>query len=141
MQPITTTLRQLPNKAGDLDRRFIHASTKSFSLADILGGTSLGEGECHGRSVLLATAEQLSAALALIELDGVARRIVICPPDITADQIDAVITDANVDTIVTDSSYRRIRSDGFADHRLREGVSPPTPHPRRPKRSPPNGSC
>ena len=56
-------------------------------------GTSLGGrlAELAGRSVLLATASQLTTALALIELDGCARRIVILPPDVDAANLAAVI--------------------------------------------------
>ena len=36
-----------------------------------------------GRSVLLPP-RPLTAALALIELDGIARRLVLCPPDLAA---------------------------------------------------------
>jgi len=31
--------------------------------------------------VLVSTSDQLAAALALIELDGIARRLVLCPSD------------------------------------------------------------
>ena len=37
----------------------------------------------RGRSVLLALREQLSTAIALLELDGVARRLVLCTPDLS----------------------------------------------------------
>src|SRR5262249_6373271 len=46
--------------------------------------------------------EQLTAALALIELDGVARRIVICPPDLPAEYLAQVAATAEVDAIVSD---------------------------------------
>jgi acyl-coenzyme A synthetase/AMP-(fatty) acid ligase len=52
--------------------------------------------------VLLATADQLSAALALIELDGVARRVVVCPPDLGIEHIQFVVASVEVDTIVSD---------------------------------------
>ena len=104
MQPITTSLLPLLNEAGDLARRSLHAPSASVALADLVHGTSLGaaSGSLAGRNVLLATTDQLSAGLALIELDGIARRIVICPPDATPGQIDAVMVDAEIDAIVTD---------------------------------------
>jgi acyl-coenzyme A synthetase/AMP-(fatty) acid ligase len=53
-----------------------------------------------GRSVLLRTHGQLAAALALLELDGVARRIVLCPPDLDEADLPAVMTDADIDAVV-----------------------------------------
>ena len=101
---ITMTLRKLLSEAGDLADRSLHGPARSVRLADVLRGTSLGAAPASlaGRSVLLATNDQLTAGLALIELDGVVRRIVICPPDLKADGIGAVIADADVDAIVTD---------------------------------------
>lgn len=52
------------------------------------------------RSVLLRTPSQLTAALALIELDGVARSIVFCPPDLDEVHLQAVIQDAQIDAVV-----------------------------------------
>jgi acyl-coenzyme A synthetase/AMP-(fatty) acid ligase len=69
-------------------------------------GTSLGGRLCElaGKSVLLATGSQLTAALALIELDGVVRRITILPPDTAAEHLPALIAGAEVDAVVIDSS-------------------------------------
>ena len=58
--------------------------------------------ELRGRSVLLATRDQLPTALALIELDGVARRIVVCPPDVAPTYLPSVIVDADVDALVVE---------------------------------------
>ena len=76
----------------------------AVSLADLVGGSSLccNAEKLRGRSVLVATADQLTAALALIELDGVARRIVICPPDLPAEHLPFVIATVPVDAIVSD---------------------------------------
>jgi acyl-coenzyme A synthetase/AMP-(fatty) acid ligase len=54
------------------------------------------------RSVLLATKEQLATALALIELDGVARRIVLCTPDLNAEQLAGVAATAAAEVLVTE---------------------------------------
>src|SRR3984957_18659478 len=59
-------------------------------------------GELAGRSVLLATGSQLTAALALIELDGVARRITILPPDTAPEHFAPLIAGAEVDAVVID---------------------------------------
>ena len=60
--------------------------------------------ELAGRSVLVATGSQLTAALALIELDGIARRLVILPPDAEAEHLGAVITMAGIDAVVVDQA-------------------------------------
>jgi acyl-coenzyme A synthetase/AMP-(fatty) acid ligase len=60
-----------------------------------------------GRSVLIATASQLTSALALIELDGCARRITILPPDAAADHLPAVIEAAEIDAVVVDGDARQ----------------------------------
>jgi acyl-coenzyme A synthetase/AMP-(fatty) acid ligase len=54
--------------------------------------------------VLVATTDQLTAALALIELDGVARRLVLCPPDLPLSHLPFVMDSADVDAIVSDRS-------------------------------------
>ena len=77
----------------------------TVALAALARGTSLGGGpeDLRGRSVLLAIKDQLTAALALLELDGVARRLVLCPPDLALPHVPQVIRDAQVDAAVRDS--------------------------------------
>ena len=56
---------------------FLSSAEMSLPLRDLFSGSVLG-GRCQelsGSSVVIATTDQLSAAAALIELDGVARRI------------------------------------------------------------------
>jgi len=74
------------------------------ALGDLVDGSALdGRGdELHGRSVLILTTDQLTAALALFELDGIARRIVLSPPDLPIEHLPAVIEAAKVDALVTD---------------------------------------
>ena len=55
-----------------------------------------------GRSIVVATSSQLATALALIELDGVARRLTILPPDTAADHLAALIACAEADAVVVD---------------------------------------
>src|SRR5437879_1401103 len=90
--------------ASDCSGRFLWGAAASVSLGDLVRGTSLGGRlrELSGRSVLLATRDQLAAALALVDLDGVAGRIIICPPDIAAKHLPAVIAQGGVDAIVSD---------------------------------------
>jgi acyl-coenzyme A synthetase/AMP-(fatty) acid ligase len=60
------------------------------------------DGDLTGAHVLLRTHDQLFAALALIELDGVAARIVIAPPDVKPEHLPSVIERAAVDVVVSD---------------------------------------
>ncbi len=71
---------------------------------DLANATSLG-GRLHDladKSVLLATGSQLTTALALIELDGLARRLTILPPDADPDHFAAIIAGAEIDAVVID---------------------------------------
>ncbi len=90
--------------AGDLSNRWIWSADAGVPLAALTGGSALGSrlDELRGRSVLLATKDQLPAALALIELDGVARRLVLCPPDLPAEHLPSIIATASVDAVVGD---------------------------------------
>jgi acyl-coenzyme A synthetase/AMP-(fatty) acid ligase len=58
--------------------------------------------ELARRSVLISTRDQFAAALALIELDGIARRLIICTPDLPSEHLPAVVAKAAVDAIVSD---------------------------------------
>jgi acyl-coenzyme A synthetase/AMP-(fatty) acid ligase len=84
--------------------RFFRGANGCVAFTDLCSGTSLGGrlNELAGRSVLLATRDQLAAALALIELDGVARRMVLCPPDVAAEHLAEIAANAAVDAIVSD---------------------------------------
>jgi acyl-CoA synthetase (AMP-forming)/AMP-acid ligase II len=74
------------------------------AIADALSGSNLAchPAELRGRSILLTTTEQLAAALALIKLDGIADRIVICPPDTVPEYFPSLMRSARVDTILSD---------------------------------------
>jgi non-ribosomal peptide synthetase component F len=92
----------------DLKGRTISDARQLVSLTNILGQTCLGGrlGDLSGRSVLLAVEDQLLSAIAMTEIDGVARRMLLCPPDFNADHIQALIEDADIDAVVTDHPPR-----------------------------------
>src|ERR1019366_515316 len=98
------SLRDHLIRAGACLEGLLWSATKGVSPDELLDGTSLGGrlGELAGRSILITTREQLATALALIELDGIARRLVICPPDIPLAHLPAVIASGGVDAIVSD---------------------------------------
>jgi acyl-coenzyme A synthetase/AMP-(fatty) acid ligase len=89
--------------AGSLSRRSLCGVDSSVTLSDLVHGSSLDRAleELRGRSVLVATRDQLTAALALIELDGVARRLVLCPPGLALDHIPPIVKLAEVDVVVS----------------------------------------
>lgn len=89
--------------------RFFFDRTAQVRVTDLARGTSLGGGlaELAGRSVLIATSNQLTSALTLIELDGVARRITIMPPDVDRAHLGALIADAEIDAVVVDDEAHR----------------------------------
>ena len=93
----------LANATGRRDRYF-WALDNNAALADLATGSSLQVDlrELAGRSVLIATSEQLTTGLALIELDGVARRLTLLPPDMRSEYLPAVVANAEIDAIVTD---------------------------------------
>jgi acyl-coenzyme A synthetase/AMP-(fatty) acid ligase len=84
----------------------LHGVDASVRIASLDRSSVLGErvSDLRGRAVLIATKEQLPAALALLELDGVARRVVLCPPDLGAEHFAPVAAMAEADALVTDGS-------------------------------------
>jgi acyl-coenzyme A synthetase/AMP-(fatty) acid ligase len=97
-------MRDRLGNAPECPARFIWGVTGSICLSDLREGTTLGDGltELAGRSVLIATRNQFAAALALIELDGIARRLIVCTPDLPSERLPAVVAKGGVDAIVSD---------------------------------------
>ena len=84
-----------------------------------------------------APSDPFYAALALIELDGVARRIVLCPPDLADGDLPLAAETAGVDAVVFDGALPPLRlTDAlFVSMRL-----PLTPLAATPKtHTPPSG--
>ncbi|HEX4556956.1 MAG TPA: class I adenylate-forming enzyme family protein [Xanthobacteraceae bacterium] len=96
-------LRDYLGENADRSARHLHSIDASIALSDLARGTSLGGRlpELRDRSVLIATGDQLTSALALIELDGVARRLVLCPPDLAPEHLRSVMADAEADALVS----------------------------------------
>ena len=59
--------------------------------------------EFRGKSVLLIARSQLDAVWGMVELDGVARRIIICPPDASDAFAGAAVQIGNADAVIGDS--------------------------------------
>ncbi|HEY1805461.1 MAG TPA: fatty acid--CoA ligase family protein [Terracidiphilus sp.] len=103
-QETITTLQTAIGASSLSSDRFVEDAAGRIDFAGLLRGSSLfGRGdELEGRSVLLATTAQLTTASALIELDGVARRIVLWLPDWPVEHLPYVIEAAEVDSVVSD---------------------------------------
>jgi acyl-coenzyme A synthetase/AMP-(fatty) acid ligase len=88
----------------DLSCRSVSGGVATVTWSELLSGSILdGRGyELHGRSVLLATRDQLTTLWALMELDGVAGRIILYPPDLPMEHLDHVIKSGGVDVLVSD---------------------------------------
>jgi len=103
VRAVAQTLRDcLANAPAE---RFFWDRTVHVCVNHLARGTALGGrlAELAGRSVLLATSSQLTTALVLIELDGVARRLTILPPDTATDHLATLISCAEADAIVIDA--------------------------------------
>ncbi|MDE2378037.1 MAG: long-chain fatty acid--CoA ligase, partial [Bradyrhizobium sp.] len=96
----------------ELSGRTLSDPHHAVSLTEVLSQTVLGGRlrELSGRSVLLKPSDQLKSGLAMIELDGVARRMLLCPPDLNPAHLDALIADAEIDAVVTDEPERWAQS-------------------------------
>ena len=81
-----------------------HIATPDCILAldELAATTGLGDNlpRLAGGSIILLSRGPLDAAAALIELDGVARRIVLCPPDFDPGHLGIVARDAEATAIV-----------------------------------------
>jgi acyl-coenzyme A synthetase/AMP-(fatty) acid ligase len=109
----------------------IHGRGASVQLMELAAGSTFGTAleSLRGRSVLIATREQLPAALALVELDGVARRMVVCTPDLTPEQLAGVAAAAQADAIVLETPSTTTTSASLAPY-----VVAPRPIPGPTKR-------
>src|SRR5690348_12188678 len=78
------------------DGGWLWAPDASVPLSDLASGSALSAPleALRGRTALVWTSHQLAAALALIEIDGIVRRLVLCPPDFDPVHLSYVIDTA-----------------------------------------------
>jgi acyl-CoA synthetase (AMP-forming)/AMP-acid ligase II len=109
-----TTLWNALRASGPLTGRFLQDAEAHVPLTDLLSGSALyGRGEeLQDRSVLLATRSQLTTASALMELDGLARRIVLCPPELPMEHLPWIIEMAEIDGVVSDRGITHVGGAG-----------------------------
>lgn len=100
------TLWGLTAAAGLPAHRFIADAQSRVALHDLASAGTLDvpAEAMRGRCVVISSARQLIGALVLLQLDGVAARIVLCPPDLAADHLAAVMTEAQATAIVSDEA-------------------------------------
>src|SRR5579859_6071381 len=103
-QPNQISLWNALTALGDLSGRSMSGASACLGVPDMVVGSVLGGRgqEFYGRSVLVATTEQLTAIATLIELDGLASRIVLYPPDLPLEHLSFVAKIAAADAIVSD---------------------------------------
>jgi acyl-coenzyme A synthetase/AMP-(fatty) acid ligase len=99
--------------SGEPAAAVFHGRAGCIALAELAGSSILGGKleSLRGRTVVLAMREQLATAAALVELDGVARRLVLCTPDLTPEQLAGVCATAEADVVLDQVSAQPTRAD------------------------------
>jgi acyl-coenzyme A synthetase/AMP-(fatty) acid ligase len=115
MQPQSNpaSLRASTIAAGNLATRKLVGLDAQATWEELVHGSILEDPrvDLHGKCILLATIDQFRAVAALIQLDGIARRIVLFPPDLSLEHLPYVAKTADADIVVTDQP--EIASDGI----------------------------
>jgi acyl-CoA synthetase (AMP-forming)/AMP-acid ligase II len=104
--PDRRALWDLTAIAGLPPARFLADGGGHFPLAHLVERRTLDAPleRFRGKSLLLTSERQLPAVLAVLQLDGIARRILLCPPDLPPTHLPALLAEAEIDGIVTDST-------------------------------------
>ena len=112
------SLRDAIDVGGTPPPGYLIGAEHRTALGDLLQGSAIASGveNLRGRSVLIASADQFLAVLALIEFDGLARRMTLYPPDLALEHLPYVMRYAEVDAVVSDGSFLSGASIGAAQH-------------------------
>jgi acyl-CoA synthetase (AMP-forming)/AMP-acid ligase II len=99
------TLRAALVLSGACSEGIVTDGVSRIDLAALRGGWFLSAEpqSLRGRSVLIAVESQFDAALALLSLDGLVRRMVLLPPDVKEQQWQAIARDAGIDCVICSS--------------------------------------
>jgi acyl-coenzyme A synthetase/AMP-(fatty) acid ligase len=99
----TATLARLIARAGAAERE-IATRDHRLGLRDFATHSAFGAEtrRFSGRSVVVCVRDMAKAAAALIELDGLARRILLCPPGWEAEKIESAARQAEADALAYD---------------------------------------
>jgi len=114
------SLRDAIDVGGTPPPGYLIGTEHRTALGDLLQGSAIASGveNLRGRSVLIASADPFLVALALVELDGLARRMTLYPPDLALEHLPYVMRYAEVDAVVSDGSFLSGASIGAAQHAL-----------------------
>lgn len=112
---MSRSLRELIGVAGRLQERRLWPFEGAVTVSKLLEGSVLGRHAdiLHGRSVLIATANQFMAACVLVELDGIVARLILCPPDLSPEHVPSIVASAGIDTIISDLETIRAAAPGL----------------------------
>jgi acyl-coenzyme A synthetase/AMP-(fatty) acid ligase len=104
LQPSRRSLWDLVAPEAASPTRFLADPLTRILVRDLADSTTLSAKPetLRGLSVMISTDRQLLTALSLIELDGIARRIVLCTPDLSPAFVQSAMIDGEVDVVVTD---------------------------------------
>jgi acyl-coenzyme A synthetase/AMP-(fatty) acid ligase len=111
------------------EARSLRGLPHAVTMAELAAGTLFDGGAAQflGRNVMIATSDQFTAGLAMAELDGVAARMLVCPPALEAAHRDAVASEAGVDIVVHDDVAET--AEGMARIRASLPLRPAPPRP------------
>ncbi|MBV9621052.1 MAG: AMP-binding protein [Gammaproteobacteria bacterium] len=110
----------------------LHGRAGAVPVASLVTRSALGApalAALRDRSVLLLARGQLSAALALLELDGVARRLVLATPDLAAAHLPQVLRSGEIQALVIDPETPAEFASGLPAFSV--GAEPHAPAPAR----------
>ncbi len=130
------SIRASLSEASGGEARFVRGAHGGVRLADA-GRTSCLQSPAAlfaDRSLIVATRVQLAAVLALIDLDGVARRLTLCAPDVPADRLGDIASRVDAEAILTDTETPAPGTDGILHVRCTGAWMPapcPPPQPHR----------
>src|SRR5271170_138414 len=114
------SLRDAIDVGGTPPPGYLIGAEHRTALGNLLQGSALASGALNlrGRSVLIASADPFLTALALIELDGLARRLTLYPPDLALEHLPYVMRYAEVDAVISDGNFLSGASIGAAQHAI-----------------------
>src|ERR1700722_12024584 len=104
--PERHSLFGLTAAAGLSPQRFIADAGGHITFDALAAGNwiSAAPSTFRVRTVLISSVRHLPAALALLSLDGIARRLLLCPPDLAPAHLPTILAAGEVDAIVTDGT-------------------------------------
>lgn len=102
--------------ARGLHDRFLADERERLSLDVLASGSTLaGSRESlRNASVLLRCESQLTTSVALLELDGLARRVILCPPDLDPQHWPYVLSASEADAVASREAPAELAASGLA---------------------------